>query len=129
MIEKTTEVRREILKRLIQDHGGKGRDVLIKKVKEQGVYKSFVDDIEVWNLVKKFAEFHQLPLLDMTRKQIEELNKSLEENTKVLTSPDIKIKQEPEDEFLESLKKEHALLSKKLLALNKIIDVYEKNNQ
>lgn len=55
------------------------------------------------------------------------IHNNREETTTTLMSPELKIKQEPEDEFLESLKKEHSLLSKKLLALNKIIDVYEKN--
>lgn len=114
MENKTDAVRREILKSIIDRYASKGRKILISKVKEAGVYKHYVSDDEVYGLIVKFAEFHNIPI-DFSKTVLSE--KIIEEPKKEKINND--------DYFLSVCKKEHDLLSKKLLYLNKIISSYE----
>jgi len=114
MENKTTAVRREILKSLIDRYCVKGKKALIAKVKDAGVYKNFVSDEEVYMQLEKFAEFHNLPLV-FKETIIEE---------KIIDEPK-KEKQNEQDYFLSVLQKQHDLLSKQLLYLNKLISTYE----
>jgi hypothetical protein len=77
MEEKSEALRRELLTRLIQEHGAKGRKVLIMKAKEAGIYKNYVSDEEVFDLIKKFAAFHDLFIQDKIKVEIEEPKKPL----------------------------------------------------
>ncbi len=123
MENKTEAVRREILKSILDRYAGKGKAVIIKKAKEQGVYKAFVDDLEVWELIQKFAAFHNIPITEpkaeVPEKEVLEEEEEEEENNQE--------EEEDDDSFLKLLKDEHTRLSKRLLALNRVIQVYEKS--
>lgn len=120
MENKSDSVRREILKSIIDRYGNKSKKVVVQKVKEQGVYKNYQDDNEVYNLVQKFAEFHKLPFgYTEPKPKIEPetiLEKVVQENIE---------KAEEVDLFYETMLKEHSMLSKKLLTLTKLIDIYK----
>lgn len=120
MENKTDAVRREILKGILDQYAGKGREIIVRKVKEKGVYKNFVDDLEVWDLVKKFAAFHNIPITEPQPEQPKEQEPNIEEATQ-------EIEVDEDDHFLKLLKDEHNRLSKRILALNRVIEVYEKS--
>lgn len=120
MENKSTAVKREILKSLIQMHGNKPKNVVVSLAKEKGVYKSYDDDNEIYELIKKFAEYHSLPFGYVHIEKIEEKTEEevfIEENIDKINEIDY---------FFESLIKERDNLSKKLLTLNRLIAVYEK---
>lgn len=120
MESKTDSVRREILKSIIERYGNKPKNIVVKKIKDSGVYKNFQDDNEVYELVQKFAEFHKLPFGFI------EKTETIKEDEKPEHDIDeIKEKVEEVDLFYKSLEKEHAILSKKLLALNKLMETYK----
>lgn len=123
MENKSDAIRREILKTTIQNYGTKGKKILVQKVKEAGAYKNYVDDNEVYDLILKFAKFHDL---------------HIEPETPVFEKVEIVEEVQPEAEaaaevdeadlFYQKLEDEHTLLSKKLLAINRLMQLY-KNNQ
>lgn len=121
MENKSTSVKREILKSLIERHGNKSKKVVVALAKEKGVYKMHDDDNEVYELIGKFAEFHNLPFGYTPKENKEEIP-----NEEIIINEIIEKKNEI-DFFYESLIKERDSLSKKLLGLNKLIDIYEKN--
>jgi len=113
MENKSDALRREILKSLIDRYAVKGKKVLISKAKDAGVYKGFVSDEEVYSLIVKFAEFHKLPIF-------------FEESViaeKIIPPAEI-TKKKDTDYFYSVLQDQHNLLSKQLLALNKLMDTY-----
>ena len=117
MENKTAELRREILKGIVERYGHKDKKFVVRKAKESGVYKNFVSDEEVYELVKSFAEFHKLPF-----GYTEEIPTGNEtEPVRIERAEDIVI----DNEFLNILKSEHSKLSKKLLHLTKLISSYE----
>ena len=120
METKTSAVRREILKSLIDRYGNKPKNIFVQKAKEAGAYQNFVDDNEVYDLAKKFADYHKLPFGFVEKEK--ELSK--EEILKIEIVDNIESKEEI-DHFFVSLQKEHDILSKKLLALNKLIETYK----
>jgi len=119
MEKKTEAIRREILKSLIERYGNKPKKIFIQKAKDAGVYKMYADDDEVYDLAKKFAEFHKMPFgyieKEVREERIDNLN----------FEPELEEKIEEPDGFYISLLKEHDTLSKKLLALNKVIEAYK----
>lgn len=119
MEEKTEAVRREILKYIIDRFGNKPKKILIKEVKERGAYKNYASDEEVYELVKKFADFHNMPFGYVEPKQ--------EPSAELIHFDPIPetVIEDDFDDFLSELKKEHDKLSKKMLALNKIIELYK----
>lgn len=120
MEDKTTAVRREVLKYIIDGYVNRGKKVMVLKAKEKGVYKNYVSDDEVWDNIKKFATYHNLPVSE------DEIIIDKEEVNKEMKIKEVVV--EKKDEFLIKLEKEHRALSKKLLALNKVIEAYKELN-
>lgn len=120
MENKTSAVRREILKSLIDRYGNKPKSFFIKMAKEAGAYQNYVDDNEVYELAKKFAEYHSLPFGFLEPK----IDSSKENVVLEEIVDNLELKEEI-DYFFISLKKEHDMLSKKLLALNKLMETYK----
>lgn len=121
METKTTALRRELLTRLINEYGHKPMAYVVKKAKERGIYPFTEDDNEVYRLIESFASFNNLPFGYIEPQQEKIISFELD--------PEKDIEKEPEPEidlFYESLIKEHGSLSKKLLALNKLIETYKK---
>jgi len=121
METKTTAIRRELLTRLIIEYGNKPMAYVVKKCKERGIYPYNEDDTEVYNMIDNFAKHHNLPF-----GYIEPEKPKSEIAFELDSQYDIEKPNEPEiDVFYESLIKQRDLLSKKLLALNKLIETYK----
>jgi len=117
MENKSTVVKRELLTQLVTAYGNKPKKIVIQKAKEKGIYKIEDDDNEVYSLIEKFAEYHHLPFGHTPQPEILYELISEEEIEKPI-KPEI-------DHFYESLVKERDSLSKKLLALNRLIETYK----
>jgi hypothetical protein len=116
MENKSTAVKRELLIQLVTAYGNKPKKIVIQKAKEKGIYKYEADDEEIYLLIHAFAKFHKLPF------GYTEPVKIIEPEEEIVEIVD---KKEEVDLFYENLLKEHNLLSKKLLALNKVIEIYK----
>ena len=118
MENKTASVKREILRSIIERYGNKGRKIIIQKAKDSGVYKDFEDDNEIYSLVLKFSKFHNLHI--EPEKELKEEDIHIEE---ILSNsyPD----ETEEERLYKILQHEHDRLSKKLLALNKFMELYK----
>lgn len=110
-------MKREILYSLIQRYGHKEPKVLISKAKERGIYHLAQDDKEIYELMEKFAEFHNLPFGFMTMpKEAEQvINLIIKENN---PSDDV-------DPFYMSLLRERSIITKRLIAIDKLIKTYK----
>lgn len=120
MENKSSSAKREILTSLIQRYGYKEPKILIAKAKERGLYQLAKSDKEVYELMEKFADYHNLPFGFMA-------NEIPKEAQKVI---DLIVKEEAEngkdvDPFYTSLLKEKSLTIKRLVALDKLIKTYE----
>jgi hypothetical protein len=122
MENKSEAVKRELLKGIIERYGNKEKKVVVNRVKEAGIYQNYVDDNEVYELVRKFAEYHNLPFGCRERPVIDSNPEVL---TKVLVQDPCV--DEEVDHFYEHLREEHSRLSKKILALNKLMELYKTN--
>lgn len=121
METKTTALRRELLTRLINEYGNKPMAYVVKKAKERGIYAFTEDDNDTYRLIQCFAHHHNLPFGYAEPQQEKTISFELD--------PENDIEKEPEPEidlFYESLIKERDSISKKLLALNKLIETYKK---
>lgn len=119
---KSAAEKREILYSLIQRWGHKEPKILISKAKERGLYHLAEDDKEIYLLMERFAEFHNLPFGFMhPPKEVDEvINLIIKDNID---------KPEDTDPFYAALLAEHSALSKKMLALNKLIELYKKKDE
>ena len=117
MAEKTAAVKREILMSLIQRYGHREPKILIAKAKERGLYHVAQDDKEIYNLMEKFAEYHNLPFGFMTMpKEAEKvINLIIKENNP----------SEDADPFYMSLLRERSIITKRLIAIDKLIKTYK----
>jgi len=121
METKTTALRRELLRRLVNEYGNKPKAYVVKKAKERGIYPYDEDDNEVYCLINTFAVFHKMPF-----GYIEPEKPKNEIVFEMDPEKDIEKPNEPEiDAFYESLIKQRDYLSKKLLALNRLIETYK----
>ena len=118
MEDKTVELKREILMGIVEGYGHKPKKIVIQMAKDKGVYKNYQSDEEVYELVKKFAEYHNKPF--------GHIEKIIEPDREILEVEEMIDKKEDTDYFFQSLIKERDTLSKKLLALNKLIETYKK---
>lgn len=119
MENKSSAVKREILKNIVERFGTKPKRIVIQEAKERGVYKNSEDDDEVYELVRRFAEYHKMPFGYVEPKPVRKrITKEDTVKKKVVVKEEI-------DEFFESLIKERDNLSKKLLALNRLIETYK----
>ena len=116
MAEKTAAVKREILMSLIQRYGHKEPKILIAKAKERGLYHIAQDDKEIYTLMEKFAEYHNLPFGFMQAPK--EAEHIINQIVKEPVDPD-------EDAFFTSLVKEREFTVKRLIALDKLIKTYK----
>lgn len=124
METKTTALRRELLINLVNAYGNKPKNIVVKMAKEKGIYGYNEDDNEIYTLINAFASFHKLPFGYIEPKPIKE-EKLI--SFEMDSENDIEKPNEPEnDVFYESLIKERDSLSKKLLALNRLIETYKK---
>lgn len=119
---KTAAEKREILYSLVQRYGHVEPKILISKAKERGLYHLAEDDKEIYVLMEKFAEFHNLPFGFM-----QPISKS-EEIINIIIKDNID-KPEDTDPFYAAMLAEHSALSKKMLALNKLIELYKKKDE
>lgn len=120
METKTTALRRELLTRLINEYGNKPQPYIVKKAKERGIYPYTEDDNEVYRLIKNFAYMNNLPFAYIEPQQEKTISFELDSENDIEKEPEPEI-----DHFYESLIKERDSLSKKLLALNKLIETYK----
>ncbi len=117
MEEKSSAVKREILMSLVQRYGNKPPKVLVSKAKERGLYHLSQSDDEIYTLMERFAKFHNLPFGYQEPPEVKEIMKLIvKENVDPI---------EEADPFYASLLKEHSILSKRILALNKLIETYK----
>jgi uncharacterized protein YktA (UPF0223 family) len=116
MEKKSEAIRRELLIQLVNAYGHKPKRIVIQKAKEKGIYKYEEDDEEIYLLIHAFAKFHKIPF------GYTEPVKIIEPKEEVI---EIIEKKEEVDLFYENLVKEHNTLSKKLLALNKLMEIYK----
>jgi len=115
MGEKTAAMKREILMSLVQRYGHKEPKILIAKAKERGLYHIAQDDKEIYELMEKFASYHNLPFGFM------QPPKEVEHIIDQIVSP-----VDPnQDTFLDSLLNERALTVKRLIAIDKLIKTYK----
>lgn len=123
MEDKTYAVRREILTNILQRFGKRPKNILVKEIKDRGVYKIQQSDEEVYELAKKFSEYHNIPFgydEPIIKQEDEFASFKVDEN--VFNEAVENIEQ---DLFYISLIKERDNFSKKLLALNKLIETYK----
>jgi hypothetical protein len=116
MAEKTAAVKRDILMSLIQRYGHKEPKILIAKAKERGLYHLSQDDKEIYVLMEKFAEYHNLPFGFMQPPK--EAVHIIDQIVKEPVDPNV-------DTFLDSLLNERALTVKRLIAIDKLIKTYK----
>lgn len=116
--QKSANEKREILYSLVQRYGHREPKIIVSKAKERGLYHLAEDDKEIYTLIETFAKFHNLPFgYNEPPKEVDEvINIILKENID---------KPEDTDPFYAALLKEHSFLSKKLLAINKLIELYK----
>lgn len=120
MENKTAAMKREILMSLIQRYGHLQPKILISKAKERGLYHLSQDDKEIYELMEKFAEFHNLPFGFMANNVPKEAQHIIDQITKEPKVVD-------EDPFYTALLKEKSLVVKRLVAIDKLIKTY--NNE
>lgn len=121
METKTTALRRELLTRLLNEYGNKPESYIVKKAKERGIYPYTEDDKWVCDAIGVFASVNNLPFGYTEPQQEKTISFELDPENDIEKEPDLEI-----DLFYESLIKERDSLSKKLLALNKLIETYKK---
>ena len=121
MDDKTEAFKRETLMYICQAYGHLDKRTVVKKVKDKGVYRNYVGDDEVYELIRKFADYHNLPFGETP----------VEHEPEYIAVPNKKviIVEEPhphdDDPFYASLQLEHSRLSKKILQLNKLMELYK----
>jgi len=122
METKSTTVKRELLIQLVTAYGNKPKKIVIQKAKEKGIYKLEEDDNEIYLLIHAFAKFHNLPFGYTEPEKVIEP----EIPSKAISWEEFQ-KNNPieKDYFYESLINERDSLSKKLLALNRLIETYK----
>jgi len=121
METKTTALRRELLTRLVNEYGNKPKAYVVKKAKERGIYPYDEDDNEVYCLINAFAVFHKMPFGYIEpEKPKNEIVFEMDPEKDIEKPNELEI-----DAFYESLIKQRDSLSKKLLALNKLIETYK----
>ena len=121
---KTDSFKRETLMYICQAYGHLDKKTVVKKVKDKGVYQNYVGDDEVYELIRKFADYHNIPFGYIVQ---EEHALPFPEAT-VKVDIDFPHKEcEDIDHFWDSMTREHSRLSKKILQLNKLMELYKSN--
>ena len=128
MENKTNSIKRELLKSIIERYGSKEKKFLIGKAKEAGIYKNHVDDNEVYSLLEKFAEHHDLhigykeeiKIVKPGKEFIEVINEKGQSSLQALQDLN------NDDIFIKALENEHEELSKKLLKVTQLLTLYKK---
>jgi len=127
MEDKSTAIKRELLKSIIERYGTKDRKFLIGKAKESGVYKNHVDDNEVYTQLEKFASFHNLHIgykeelkpIKASKEFIEVIDDGGISSLKALQEID------NNELFIKTLEREHEELSRKLLKVTQLLKLYK----
>lgn len=126
METKSTAVKRELLTQLVTAYGNKPKNFVVQKAKEKGIYKYEEDDNEIYCLINAFASFHKLPFgyIEPKKTSTTDILFSMDSENDIEKPNKVEI-----DVFYESLIKQRDSLSKKLLALNRLIETYKKESE
>ena len=119
--------KRNKIKNMLLVYSHYDKNQLVNRAKKDGLYAYNLDDDEVYNAIVRFAKFHNIKIhtekkVHTTSKNefIEEIDKDGNSKLKPLKSKDL-IETEI---FVQVLEKERDNLSKRILNINKLINLY-----
>lgn len=125
-----TDERRDKIKMFLLECNHYDKARLIQGAKNRNLYDIHIDNEEIYSALERFAKFHRIELhVDVPKIVAARTNENLfieetddEGNTTLKKIGNEEIKNS--DEFLKVLEKERDILSKKLLKINNLIQIY-----
>lgn len=121
------DARRNKIRSFLVTNSDLDKNELICLARKENLYKNYLDNEEIYECLKRFAEAHDIKmhqkLLSVNRDLIEYVNEDVKHNLK---GP--KSLAEENDQLIKLLEEERDNLSSKLLHINKLLEFYKKSS-